>query len=137
MLSLSRFEFQGPAQRDDELSHRGRVPCQRAARLRLAKRRSRDQRLVAEKVAASRGPEVDHAFFELRVLIIASPYSHASEHRASLFVCRIVLLSLFWPGTKARNTERVFIDRSYYCKSYSTALPYYSLPGNDVGFFHR
>src|SRR5580693_1767980 len=82
VLAAARLEVQRPAQRDDQLADRGGMPGERAAgRGFLERRLGRDQ-LAAEKVAMGAGLELDRSLFEVRVLIIAGPNPHASDHLA-------------------------------------------------------
>ena len=83
MLALARLEIERSAERDDELSGWRIVPGKRAARRRLLERNARGAGLAAQQVAACAAGQVDRAFLETGIAIVAGPYPHAAYHTRS------------------------------------------------------
>src|SRR5277367_2386151 len=80
VLPLARLEIERPTQRYDQLPDGCVVPGKGAARGRLLKRDRRRRHFAAQHVAARAGLKINDALFEMRVPVIACPYSYTPDH---------------------------------------------------------
>jgi hypothetical protein len=80
VVPATRLEVQCAAQRNDELSDGGGVPIECSAGRGLLERDSGRGKLSGQTIGMRTGFELEPAFLEIRVLVIAAPKTYTSNH---------------------------------------------------------
>jgi len=79
-LAVPGLEFQRPAQGDDQLADRRRVPVQCAAGGGFLKRHRRDGQLAAQDISMDARVQIDRTDLEMGGPIIFRPNTHTTNH---------------------------------------------------------
>src|SRR6516165_7316967 len=84
VLSTACLEIQSATQCDDQLPDRSGVPVELSAHRCFLERDADDRQLSSENIAMRAVIEVNRPFFEMRIIVVASPKAHAPYHHCLL-----------------------------------------------------